>query len=303
MHLQGQSLKVELSVVIVNYNAAPFLRETLTSLQKQQGVSFEVIIVDNGSHDDSRQVARAVMPEAVWIPQKTNLGFSRANNEGIRKATGPVILFLNPDVTFPESDTLQKCLTRLKKNPKIGILTPRVDLVTGGIDMTCHRGFPTPWASFTHFTGLEKIFPHVPFFNEYTKRYLGYETEHEIDAVGGMCMFVPRGVGEELGWWDEDFPFYGEDLDLCFRAHARSYTVWYYPETSVLHHKGVTSGMGKRTRALTTASKATKRQAKIWSVQAMQLFYDKHYRGKYPRLVTLLVHLGIKIMYVIRVGL
>ena len=302
--LQGQSLKVDLSVIIVSYNAAPFLRETLQSLKEQVGLSYEVIIVDNGSRDDSSRVVAEVMPDATWLPQSTNLGFSRANNVGVRVARGETLLFLNSDVTLPDQDALAHCLKRLSADPKIGVLSPRVNLVSSGqIDATCHRGFPTPWASFTHFTGLEKLFPHVPLFNGYTKRYLGYDHEHSIDAVGGMCMFVPRAVGDALGWWDEDYMFYGEDLDLCYRAHEAGYQVWYYPEVVILHHKGASTGMSESSRAVTTASRETTRQVKKWSVEAMQLFYDKHYRDTYPRWVTRLVHLGIKGMYLIRVGL
>lgn len=298
------SKKPDVSVIILNYNAEKFLRETLKSVEMQKGITVETIVVDNNSSDNSRAMVKQEFPGVRWVQRDTSLGFSAGNNAGLPFAHADAVLFLNPDASFTKSSDLKKCLDKLYSDDTIGTLTARVNLVlTGGIDVTCHRGFPTPWASLTHFIGLSKLFPNTPFFNHYTKNYLGYTKEHEIDAVGGMFMLMRRSVGEQVGWWDEDYPLYGEDIDFCYRIHEAGYRNLYWPAVTVLHYKGVTTGMSKQSSGVTTAKKDTIRRVKGWSVQAMEIFYRKHYVKKYPFFINWLVFLGIKIMKFRRVTL
>lgn len=298
------SQKPDVSIIILNYNAEKFLRETLTSVQSQKRLTIETIVVDNQSSDNSRAMVKQEFPKVIWVQRDTPVGFSAGNNAGLPYAHAATILFLNPDASFTTPTDLKTCYDRLWSDHSIGALTARVNLVlTGGIDETCHRGFPTPWASLTHFSGLSRLFPHTPLFNQYTKNYLGYDHEHEIDAVGGMFMLLRRSVGDQVGWWDEDFPLYGEDLDFCYRLHAAGYRNLYYPQVTVLHYKGVSTGMSQQSRTVSTAKKATTKRVKGWSIDAMRLFYDKHYKSKYPFFVTWLVHLGIRLMYLKRVTL
>lgn len=292
----------DVSIIILNYNAEPFLRETLSSIQMQKGLVIETIVVDNKSTDHSREMVAKEFPHVRWVQRDTSVGFSAGNNAGLPFAHAETVLFLNPDASFIHSGDLKTCYDKLWSDQTIGALTTRVNLVlTGHIDETCHRGFPTPWASFTHFTGLSRLFPHSPLFNHYTKNYLGYDREHEIDAVGGMFMLMRKRVGEQVGWWDEDFPLYGEDLDFCYRLKQAGFRNLYFPAVTVLHYKGVTTGMSQQSQAVSTAKKATTKRVKGWSIDAMRLFYDKHYKQKYPFFITWLVHLGIRLLYLKRV--
>ncbi|KKU46954.1 MAG: Glycosyl transferase family 2 [Microgenomates group bacterium GW2011_GWA2_46_7] len=297
-------IKPDVSIIILNYNAKEFLRETLKSVLSQKGLQIETIVVDNNSSDSSHAMVTKEFPGVKWVGRDTSVGFSAGNNAGLPAAHADTILFLNPDASFTRADDLKRCYTKLWSDDTIGALTARVNLVlTGGIDETCHRGFPTPWAAFTHFSGLSKLFPQIPLFNEYTKNYLGYDTEHEIDAVGGMFMLMRRVVGKQVSWWDEDFPLYGEDLDFCYRLHEAGYRNLYYPQVTVLHYKGVSTGMSKQSSSVTTAKKDTIRRVKGWSIQAMEIFYRKHYQPKYPFFINWLVYLGIRLMYFRRVTL
>lgn len=294
----------DVSIIILNYNAEKFLRETLKSVAKQKGLTIETIVVDNNSSDNSKAMVAKEFPTVKWVQRDTSLGFSAGNNAGLPHAHAQTILFLNPDASFTKSSDLKKCYDKLWSDDLIGTLTPRINLVlTGGIDETCHRGFPTPWAALTHFSGLSKLFPSIPLFNHYTKRYLGYTKEHEIDSVGGMFMLMRRSVGEQVGWWDEDYPLYGEDIDFCYRLHAAGYHNLYYPAVTVLHYKGVSTGMSKQSSSVSTAKKETTRRVKGWSIQAMEIFYRKHYVQKYPLFLTWLVFLGIKLLRFRRVTL
>lgn len=294
----------DVSVIILNYNAEKFLRETLKSVKAQRGLVIETIVVDNNSSDNSKVMVKKEFPEVKWVQRDTSVGFSAGNNAGLPYAHAETILFLNPDASFTGSSDLKKCFDKLWSDSSIGTLTPRINLVlTGGIDVTCHRGFPTPWAAFTHFSGLAQSFPHTPLFNHYTKNYLGYTKEHAIDAVGGMFMLMRRSVGDSVGWWDEDYPLYGEDLDFCYRLHQAGYRNLYWPQVTVLHYKGVTTGMSQQSSTVTTAKKDTIRRVKGWSIQAMEIFYLKHYSQKYPFFINWLVFLGIRLMKFRRVTL
>ncbi len=296
--------KPDVSVIILNYNAKEFLRETLKSVQMQKDLKIETIVVDNNSSDNSKAMVKTEFPGVAWVQRNTSLGFSAGNNAGLPAAHADTILFLNPDASFTKSGDLKKCFDKLWSDDTIGALTPRINLVlTGGIDETCHRGFPTPFSAFTHFSGLFKLFPDLPLFNHYTKRYLGYTKEHEIDAVGGMFILMRKSVGESVGWWDEDYPLYGEDIDFCYRLHEAGYRNLYYPAVTVLHYKGVSTGMSKQSSTVSTAKKDTIRRVKGWSIEAMEIFYRKHYAQKYPFFITWLVYLGIRLLKFRRVGL
>lgn len=296
--------KPDVSVIILNYNAEKFLRDTLKSVRMQKGVNVETIVVDNNSSDNSRAMVAKEFPGVKWVQRDTSTGFAAGNNAGLPFVHADTVLFLNPDASFTKPTDLKLCFDKLWSDDTIGTLTARINLVlTGGIDVTCHRGFPTPWASFTHFSGLSKTFPTTPFFNYYTKSYLGYTKEHEIDAVGGMFMLMRKSVGEQVGWWDEDYPLYGEDIDFCYRLHEAGYRNLYWPHVTVLHYKGVSTGMSKQSSTVTTAKKDTIRRVKGWSIEAMEIFYRKHYAKKYPFFINWLVYLGIRVMYFRRVTL
>lgn len=296
--------KPDISVIILNYNAEKFLRDTLTSTSAQKGLNVEIIVVDNNSSDNSRSMVKREFPHVKWVQRDTSVGFSAGNNAGLPFAHAETILFLNPDTKFLKEGDLKLCYDKLMSDKKIGVMTARIELVlTGTIDETCHRGFPTPWRSFCHFFGLEKLFPHAPWATGYYLKSLDYNVEHEVEAVGGMFMLMRRSVGEETKWWDEDYPLYGEDIDFCYRIKEKGYKVLYWPRVTVLHYKGVSTGMSKQSRKVTTAKKATTKRVKGWSIKAMELFYDKHYRDKYPAPVTWIVKLGIRLLYFVRVTL
>ncbi len=287
----------DLSVIILNYNAEPFLPDLFNSLKKQKGINLQVILVDNNSSDNSVSLVQQKFPWVELVKRDTSIGFSAGNNAGLKKAKADLILFLNPDMILSRPTDLKKCVVKYRKTPRLGILSPKIILaVTGGIDETCHRGFPTPWASFCYFTGLARRFPNSKFFSGYLETYKGYDTEHEVDSVGGMFILMSKKIGSEVGWWDEDYPLYGEDIDLCYRVKEKGYKILYWPEVSVLHYKGASTGMSKHSKSVTTAKKSTTNRVKSWSIEAMQIFYRKHYSKKYSPLTNFLVALGIRML-------
>ena len=299
--------KIDLSIIIVNYNTKDFLKKCLESLQSSiagSSLLVEIIITDNGSSDDSLQFINSLKEKDLnlkIIDNKSNLGFAKANNLAIKKSSGRYVLFLNPD-TIVQKETLKTMVKFMDKNPKVGASTCRVELTDGRLDQACHRGFPTVWNSFCYFSGLEKVFPKSKIFAGYSLTYLPLDKTHEIDAGCGAFLIVRQPVGETIGWFDEDYFWYGEDLDFCYRLKQKGWQVMFVPTTKIIHWKGAASGILKHSQKVSSASKETKIKAAKASVKVMRIFFQKHYQDKYPKIVYWLVMLGIKLLEKIRLS-
>jgi len=295
--------RIDLSIIIVNYNTKDFLKKCLQSLNLHPtSYPLEVIVVDNGSTDGSLQSINSLEYDNLRvIVNKTNLGFAKANNLAIRKSFGRYVLFLNPD-TIVQKDALKTMVKFMDENPKVGAATCRVDLPNGRLDQACHRGFPTAWNAFCYFTGLEKIFPKSKIFASYSLTYLPLNKIHEIDSGCGAFLIARRKAGEEINWFDEDYFWYGEDLDFCYRLKQKGWKIMFVPTTKIIHWKGAASGILKHSQKISPASKQTKIKAAQASVKVMRIFFNKHYRSKYPRPVYWLVMLGINLLEKIRLS-
>lgn len=286
---------IDLSIVIVSYNIKEFLYECLKSVYKNsREFSFEVIVVDNASKDGSSAMVKEKFKDVILVTNKKNLGFSKANNLGVKKTKGRYLLFLNADtIVYPK--TLKTLIDFMNAQTQAGASTCRVVMPSGKIDDASHRGFPTPWNAFSHFLGLSKILPKTRLFGGYNLSYLDFDKTHEIDALAGAFMFVRRLAGEQVGWWDEDYFFYGEDLDFCFMLKQKGWKIYYVPDVSILHYKGVSGGIKKISEKISTANETTRKKVRSERFRAMRLFYKKHYENVYPKFVTKLVYLGISL--------
>lgn len=286
--------KIDISVVVLNYNTKEMLRQCLSSVYKSKlgSYHFEVIVIDNASTDGSVSMVKNHFPQVKVVVNKRNIGFAAGNNKGIKKALGRYLLLLNPDTVVPP-DTFKTMISFMDKHSKVGAATCEVKLPNGKLDDACHRGFPTPWNAFAYFSGLAKIFPRTKFFTGYTLTYLPLNEVHEIDSGVGAFLLIRRRAGEEINWLDEDYFWYGEDLDFCYRLKQGGWKIMFVPKTKIIHYKGVSSGMKKHTRKMTTADKETRLRAAKASTEVMRIFFKKHYQDKYPRLIYWLVMKGI----------
>ncbi len=287
--------KINLSIIILNYNTKNLLRDCLKSVEntKTDGLIFEVVVVDNASTDDSPAMVKKEFPEVKLTESRKNLGFAGGNNLGLKKALGRYILFLNSDTQIAP-DALVKMMKFMEEDSRIGASTPKTMLFSGGMDPDCHRGFPTPWASICYFLGIEKLFPKSKIFGQYHQFYLDLDKPHEIDAGFGTFMFVRRKALDQVGNWDESYFFYGEDLDLCYRIKKAGWKIMFYPEPLATHHKGASSGLRRESKDVSQVSQEIRIKVAKASIKAMEIFYEKFYKNKYPAWVTLLVILGIR---------
>lgn len=294
---------MDLSIIIISYNTKDLLRDCLQSIKESNFGKYkhEIIVVDNASSDNSVEMIKKEFPRTVVLENKDNLGFAKANNQGIREAHGRYIVFLNPDTKVTKK-AIKTVLDYMEDNECVAVASPKVELANGELDEGAHRGFPTPWNAFCHFSGLGKVFPKSKLFSGYTMGWqLDNPKPHEVDSVVGAFYMVRREAGEQVGWWDEDYFWYGDELDFSYRLKKAGWKIVYIPTVGILHYKGAASGIGESDKKITTATRETKILAARASTEAMRIFYRKHYSGKYPRFLTWFVLAGISVLQLFRV--
>lgn len=230
-----------LSVVIVTYRSALDIRGCLHSLpSKLLDRRVEVIVVDNQSPDETARIVKEEFPAVHLHQAAANLGFSKANNIGAQFARGEYILFLNPD-TVTNDPALSSCVRLLQADPTIGILSPKLALADGTMDLACRRSIPTAWDGFTRASGLGKLFPGVRLLAGYNLTYLPDDGTYDVGAVNGAFMLVSRKNLTRIGLFDERFFMYGDDLDLCLRCAHAGLRIVYDGRHTITHLKGKSS--------------------------------------------------------------
>jgi len=228
----------KLSIIIVNYNVRYFLEQCLNSVQLAiSQLDAEVIVVDNASVDGSVDYISHKYPWVQLIANTDNVGFSKANNQGIRISRGKYVLLLNPD-TLVEKDTFTKCIAYLDSHEDVGGLGVKMVDGKGDFLPESKRGLPTPWVAFYKIFGFSKLFPRSSRFGKYHLTYLPEDATNEIEILSGAFMLMRKSVLEIVGLLDEDFFMYGEDIDLSYRITKAGFKNVYFPETRIIHYKG-----------------------------------------------------------------
>lgn len=269
---------MDLSIIIVNYNVKEFLQNLIYSIHKaSNNLKVEIIVVDNASSDGSVEFIREKFPEVILIANEKNVGFSAANNIGLKIAKGKFLLLLNPD-TLVQEDTFNNLIEFFNKTNDAGLVGCKILNPDGTLQLACRRGFPGPWTSFCKVTGLSSLFPNSKLFARYNLTFLNENETYEVDAISGSFMMFARGVYEKVGGLDEQFFMYGEDLDLCYRVQKAGFKNYYVHTTQIIHYKG----------------ESTKRsgldETKIF-YNAMHLFVKKHLASSF--LVEIILRIAI----------
>jgi len=229
---------MKLSIIIVNYNVKNFLEQCLSSIQNaSKDINLEVFVVDNNSIDKSTQMVKNKFPDVNLICNTTNVGFSKANNQAIKKSTGKYVLLLNPD-TIIQENTLSETICFLEKNSIAGALGVKMIDGSGQFLPESKRSLPTPSIAFYKIFGLSKLFPRSKEFGKYHLNYLDTEKTHEIDVISGAFFMIRKSVLNKIGLLDESFFMYGEDIDFSYRIQKAGYKNYYLPTTSIIHYKG-----------------------------------------------------------------
>lgn len=239
---------MKLSIIIVSYNTSTLLQNCLSSVYK--ALSFgnldktsEVIVVDNASADESVRMVAENFPKVHLICNKKNVGFAKANNQGIRKAKGKYILLLNSDTVVPP-DALTNLLIAAKKEKDVAVVGGRLLNTDGSIQASA--GFsPNLFRVFCWMTFLDDL-PYLSLFLQpyHIEERKFYEKPQQIDWVSGACLLLKREVLAKVGSLDEKIFMYGEEVEWCYRVAKAGYKILYTPEANIYHSKGA-SGEGK----------------------------------------------------------
>ncbi len=271
---------MSLTIIIVNYNTERLLKDCLESVYGgANGTPLDIWVVDNSSCDNSLRMVRSRFPAVNVIANRTNVGFSRANNAVISRSGSDYILLLNPDTVIIE-DAIERMIKFMKARPEIGIAGCKVLNRDGTLQLACRRSVPTPRVAFFRLTGLSRLFPKSRLMAEYNLTYRSPEQTHEVDAVSGAFLMIRREVVEEIGLLDERFFMYGEELDWCLRAKRAGWAVAYYPGAQIVHYKG-------------ESTKYNSRKAALEFYRAMYLFHKKHFAKDCSAIVNGLIYVGI----------
>lgn len=234
-----------LSVVVVAYRSRQEIGACLASLPRElEGRPVEVAVVDNSRDEDGTgALVRSSYPWVDYIVPEENLGFGRGNNLGFARARGECVLFLNPD-TVGSAATIAHCVARVRAEREIGLISPRLVLADGTMDLACRRGIPTPWDGFCRASGLAALFPRRATFSGYNLTHRPDEGTYDVGAINGAFMLGRRQVLAAVaapapaGVFDERFFMYGDDLDLCLRVAAAGYRIVYDGRVTYTHWKG-----------------------------------------------------------------
>lgn len=250
---------MDLSVIIVSYNVQFFLEQCLLSIQDaSKGLKVEVIVIDNNSADDTCENIKSKFPLVSLISNKKNVGFSKANNQGVKIASGEFVLILNPDTIVAE-DTFAKILNFAKEKQNLGVLGVKLIDGAGNFAPESKRGIPTPLASFYKLFGISG--------KRTGKYYATHLTEDEtgvVEVCSGAFMLLKRATFNEVKGFNEAYFMYGEDIDLSIKLLNSGCQNYYFSNTQVIHFKG----------------ESTQKNLKYlkYFYEAMKIFYNKHFR-------------------------
>lgn len=277
---------MKLSIVIVNYNVKHFLKQCLNSVKLAAAtISHEIICIDNHSLDGSVEMITRDFPTVKLIQNNVNLGFGKACNQGIKIANGEFILILNPD-TVLENDSLLKPIRFMDTHPEAGSLGVKMLDGNGKFLPESKRGLPTPAAAFYKMSGLSKLFYPSRIFGKYYLDHLNNEETQSVHVLTGAFMLIRKSVLAEVGFFDEQFFMYGEDIDLSHRIIQAGYQNYYFPEARIIHYKG----------------ESTKKESieYVYSFyKAMLIFSRKHFSKNNTQAFSILIKTAI----VLRAGI
>jgi GT2 family glycosyltransferase len=222
---------LDLSIITVTYQSEKQIDSLLRSVKDAcQKISYEHIIVDNGSSDGTVTEILAAGQPTVCLPQGMNLGFSAANLIGYRHSKGKYVLFLNPDMEL-EASGLDRLLEWMKERSEVGIAGCRLLDQKGKFNSeAAPRRFPKLYEQFILLLKLQTFFPKA--LNRYFYKDLDFTKEQEVDSVRGSFMLMRREFIEAVGWpFDPLYYIWFEDVDICREAWKRGFRVVYSPLT------------------------------------------------------------------------
>lgn len=230
----------DLSITICSWNTQADLRACLQSLRDAKDeANFEVVVVDNASHDGSPDMVEKEFPEFRLLRQTVNLGFTGGHNLAIKERKGRDVALLNSD-TVVHPGAIKALVGFMAAHPEYGIVGPKLLNPDGSLQYSCRR-FPNPVAAAFRNTILGRLFPNNRFTRDYLMQNLSHTEVTEVDWVSGAAMFIRQEVVDQVGVLDNNLFMYCEDVDLCKRAWLGGFKVVYFPQAVITHAIGTST--------------------------------------------------------------
>lgn len=239
--------KTEVSVVILSYNTKAITRLCLQKVKaardyahRELGTAVEVIVVEQGSSDGSAEMIRRKFPWVQLIALKRNVGFTRGNNLGMRRARGRYFLVINND-TFIGKDTLARLVRFMEKRPDCDVLGVGLRYPDGRFQPS--GGYlPNPWNTILRFLEIDRLPLLRPIIRPIPVMQPSfYRSEREMGWVSGALLFMKYEVFERTGGFDEQIFWYGDDQEWCRRVHEAGFRILFTPTITVTHVHAATS--------------------------------------------------------------
>ncbi len=229
---------VHLSIIIVSYNTKEVIRNCLSSIYKNPSEQpLEIIVVDNNSLDGSQDAIAQQFPGVILIRNSENVGFARANNQGIKISKGKYILILNPDtVIFQEA--LDRMIAFMEQNPDVGATTPKIWLDERKTLQSCILHPFTIENYIFAYSPLGRAFLHNWVLKKLWKKDIEIwfsKDPLEVDCIAGTCIMVRREVLKTVGLLDENFFMFFEDVDWCLRIKKAGWGLFLVPDAEIMH--------------------------------------------------------------------
>lgn len=237
------SQNTDVSVVIVNWNVKDILRRCLQSLYRHtHDLNLEVFVIDNASSDGSVDMIRDEFPQVKLIANTQNAGFGRAQNQGIRQASGKYICIFNPDTAIADN-VFRKMYDWMEwpEHAKVGLLGPKLLYADGRLQPNIKR-FPSAISQMIILLKCHHILGWFGPVARYLAKDFDYAKEQSVDQMMGACIFARSEALHALNGFDEDFWIWFEDVDLCKRSQEHGWENWYTPTISIMHHEGKSFG-------------------------------------------------------------
>jgi N-acetylglucosaminyl-diphospho-decaprenol L-rhamnosyltransferase len=220
------------SVVVVAYNAMPWLERCLESV-----AGHETIVVDHGSSDGSVDAARR---HGARVIEQENRGFGAGNNAGMRAGSSDYYLLLNSDA-WVLGDAVERLAAFADEHPEAAIVGPRLLNEDGSLQRSA-RGFPSLWRLATEYFFLRKLAPGSQLLNALYAGGFDHESVREVDWLYGAALLVRRDAADAVGLFDESFFMFSEETDWCYRFRAAGWKVLFFPGAEVVHVGGASHG-------------------------------------------------------------
>lgn len=236
------TMKLQLSIVIVNWNTKELLNQCIESIKKNtEKIQYEIIVVDNASSDGSVSFIKENHPDVQIIENKKNLGFAAANNIGIRKCKGKFICLSNSDIKVLKG-SLAHLIEYIEKNTHVGMVGPKTLNADYSIRPNCRKEI-TLWNVFVESFSLQNVFKKSNIFNDGLMTYFDHNEIKYVDVLPACFIVVRKDTLKDIGLLDENFYFYGEDKDWCKRFKEKNWQIVFLPHAEVIHYAGKSASL------------------------------------------------------------